>query len=88
MRNLHIENSFNVWNPIKMRQIIDEEVKSVATHHLETAEQYLHRSYVSLYIEWWLHNIGYYLTKPLCFISKFNWYNTRCKDVDLEEHKL
>jgi hypothetical protein len=39
------------------------------------------RSYTSMYIEWYLHNIGYYITLP------FPWWdniNARCKDVDLE----
>ena len=43
------------------------------------------RSIKSMYIEWWLHNIGYYLTKPLCKFDYFKKINLRCKDVDLEE---
>lgn len=82
MRNLHIENSYKIWSINKMKSMISSMVCPV------DPEVYLNRTFKSMYIEWWLHNIGYYLTKPLCFISKFNWYNTRCKDVDLEEHKL
>ena len=47
------------------------------------ANEVLHRSYLSMYIEWWLHNIGYYLTRN---IAIFDVINLRCKDVDLEAH--
>lgn len=47
----------------------------------------LNRSMTSLIIEWWLHNIGYYLTKPLCAIPYFKALNKRFKDVDLEERR-
>lgn len=34
----------------------------------------------ALVIEWWIHNVGYYLTKPFPFMKKLN---ARFKDVDL-----
>ena len=40
----------------------------------------LNRTYFSMYVEWWLHNIGYYITKPFSFLEEIN---LRCKDVDL-----
>ena len=52
---------------------------------LYDAEEYLNRSYLSMYIEWWLHNIGYYITKPLADISKIKELNERFKHVDLGE---
>ena len=52
---------------------------------LYDAEGYLGRSYWTMYIEWWLHNIGYYITKPLADISKIKELNERFKHVDLEE---
>ena len=45
----------------------------------------LNRTYFDMYIEWILHNIGYYVTKPLCSFKYFKSINLRCKDVDLEE---
>lgn len=48
-------------------------------------ETMLNRSFRSMYIEWWLHNIGYYVTKPFCFNKSINTINIRCRDVDLEE---
>lgn len=47
----------------------------------------LGRSYSSMVIEWWLHNIGYYLTKPFCSNVKIEAINLRCRDVDLNEYR-
>lgn len=40
-----------------------------------------------MYVEWWLHNVGYYVTKPFCCNQKVAKLNKRFKDVDLEEIK-
>ena len=47
-------------------------------------ERLLSRTYRSMYIEWWLHNVGYYVSLP--WKNGF-WrnINKRCRDVDLEE---
>lgn len=37
-----------------------------------------------LIIEWWLHNIGYYLTLPFIKCAAMKALNERFKDVDLE----
>lgn len=84
MRNLHFDDSYNIWLPSVMRTMIEE--KTAQFTDTEDPEMFLHRSFKSLYIEWWLHNIGYYLTK---FI-KSDWavsINIRCRSVDLEEWK-
>lgn len=83
MKNLHIENSYKIWSKSKMRALIEE--KCLAEYETTKAEIILKRSYSSLYIEWWLHNIGYYLTKPFCFNTKILALNLRFKDVDLDE---
>ena len=46
---------------------------------------YLNRSWISLYVEWYLHNIGYYITLPFIKIPFINFLNLRFKDVDLNE---
>lgn len=46
----------------------------------------LNRTYRGMYIEWYLHNIGYYLTLPLIKNELIKKLNLRFKDVDLEEH--
>lgn len=45
----------------------------------------LNRTYQSMYVEWWLHNIGYYITKPFCFIELIRKINVRFRDVDINE---
>ena len=77
MKNIHINNSYNIWSIYKMKQIILQYHSSPLT--------YLNRSWISLYIEWYLHNIGYYITFPLKFIPFFRHINLRFKDVDLNE---
>ena len=48
----------------------------------------MNRTFPGMYIEWWLHNLGYYITLPFTKLSKkIKWYNTRLRDVDLESHK-
>jgi hypothetical protein len=83
MKNLHIIDSYNVWSKKKMRALIVE--KCQATYGTADAEAILNRTYCSLYIEWWLHNIGYYLTLPFCINKKILALNLRFKDVDLNE---
>ena len=83
MKNLHIENSYSTWSFTKMRTFIDD--KCEECYNSSDISITLNRSYFSLYFEWWLHNIGYYLTLPFCFIKKIKALNARFKDVDLEE---
>lgn len=75
MKNIQIKNSYKIWDIRTMKIILDS----------KNATVFLNRSYKSLIIEWWLHNIAYYLTKPLCSIEFFKKLNYRAKHVDLEE---
>lgn len=84
MKNLHIENSYNIWSIKKMRKKIDE-VALKEYGDFKSMEGLLGRTYISMYLEWWAHNIGYYVTKPFCRIESLHKINLRCKDVDLEE---
>jgi hypothetical protein len=54
-------------------------------YHSSLPEIQLNRNYLSMYLEWWGHNICYYITKPFCFINFVNELNLRFKDVDLNE---
>lgn len=80
MNNLHIENSYNIWTCREM----DLSIYNTCFRNYSTYEvtKVLNRPYFTLYIEWWLHNIGYYLTKPF---NSLNHLNLRFKDVDLNE---
>lgn len=81
--SIRIEDSYLIWSPEDMKLII--QAKSYIKYGNNDAGYVLHRDYKSMYVEWWFHNIGYYVTKPFCFIEYFNKINLRCKDVDLEE---
>ncbi len=83
MKNIHIENSYKVWSPVKMKKLIRRECLRV--YETIAAQIMLNRSYGSMVVEWWLHNIGYYLTKPFKGLAGIN---ERCKHVDLEEWTL
>ena len=49
------------------------------------ADKILNRSYKGMYIEWYLHNIGYYITLPFVNNEYIKSLNNRFKDLDLEE---
>ena len=83
MKNIHISDSYNIWTPSNMRLKLNKE--SFRQFNSYYPEVVLNRTYCSMYIEWWLHNIGYYITKPFCFMKLVCKINLRCKDVDLEE---
>lgn len=83
MKNIHVDNSYNIWKPSKMKDIIDKKCYEQYNSYFPEVE--LNRDYDSMYVEWWMHNIGYYVTKPFCFIEPIKKINLRCKDVDIEE---
>lgn len=67
-----------------MRYFIDKEAQRCFKSKDST--KILNRSYSSMYIEWWLHNIGYYATVWLADENDFFFdLNMRFRDVDLEE---
>ena len=80
--NIHIENSYLIWNVYTMKNEIQEHC--LYKYDTIAANKVLSRSYISMYIEWWLHNIGYYITKPF---EIFSYQNLRCKDVDIQGRK-
>lgn len=83
MKNIHIDNSYNIWNKNKMKNIIVDKMKE---SNLEVdPNKSMNRTYNSMYVEWALHNIGYYVTKPFTKNEKMKHINERCKHVDLEE---
>jgi hypothetical protein len=83
-RNIHIKNSYNIWSTKIMWSIITKQ--SWFKYQDVKADRVLNRSFKGMYIEWYLHNIGYYLTLPFIKIPKILKLNQRFKHVDLEEH--
>lgn len=85
MKNIHIENSYKDWHPEMMWcKIVVECYNTYDSIH---ADQILNRSYIGMYFEWYLHNVGYYLTLPFIKNYRVKSLNERFKHVDLEEHK-
>lgn len=83
MRNIQIKDSYKIWDADEMKDIIDQ--KCLDQYHSYFPQMVLNRDYDSMCVEWWLHNIGYYITKPFCNIEFFKNINIRCKDVDISE---
>lgn len=82
MNNLHIVDSYKIWTVKRMTTTIFS--VCMGAYGTYDAETTLNRPWWTLYVEWWLHNIGYYLTKPFIRMEKLN---LRFKDVDLNEWK-
>ena len=84
MKNLHIQNSYKIWNIDDMYDNI--QYASFIRYEDSDASDVLNRTYRGMYIEWYLHNIGYYLTIPFIKKESIKKLNLRFKDIDLEEH--
>lgn len=84
MKNIHIENSYTVWSIKTMNEKIYREFNH--KYNEIDVEHYMNRTYNGMYIEWYLHNIGYWITLPFIKNEKINALNKRFKHVDLEEH--
>lgn len=84
MKNLHIENSYSTWSIPCMLYAITLEAN--LTYDSIEPEKLLNRSLTGMYIEWYLHNIGYLLTLPFIKNTKIARLNERFKHLDLEEH--
>lgn len=77
-KHIQIKDSYKIWKPKTMiRTIIQTLVE------MNDLDLVMSLKYELILIEWWIHNIGYYLTKPLVFIPFFKSLNLRFKDVDL-----
>ena len=69
-KHIQIRWSYDVWSPARMR-------KYIIAHGGNGKHIFL------LVIEWWLHNIGYYLTAPFVTNETINSLNERFMHVDL-----
>ena len=83
MKNLHIPYSYNIWSINKMKTEIEKTLEK--NYKSKDTKTVLNRSMPTMYVEWWLHNILYYLTKPFTEVPYLQKINLRCRDVDLEE---
>lgn len=85
MKNLHIKDSYDVWSTNRMHNIIRNECKKQFGYPFP--DIILNRKYITMYVEWYLHNVGYYATLPFTFIKYIKELNLRFKSVDLQEYK-
>ena len=46
-------------------------------------KQLMNDDSILLIIEWWIHNVGYYITLPFIHIEQVRKLNERFKHVDL-----
>jgi hypothetical protein len=69
---IQLQNSYVVWRPSTMEKAL---VYLLGMKPL---------NFKALVIEWWLHNIAYYLTLPFIFVPFMKKLNERAKHVDLE----
>lgn len=69
-KHVQIKDSYNTWKPSDMKNEIEESASG--------------KTGFLLVVEWWLHNIVYWLTKPFRMNDTVKKINDRCKDVDLE----
>ena len=77
-QHIQIKDSYKIWKPFKMECLI-----FCKLYHIVANINFTITNYNSLFVEWWIHNIGYYLTKPFTFIPWVKALNLRFKDVDL-----
>ena len=71
-QHIQIKYCYKIWDPAVMEIMI-----WVRCH------PYKAKNYAPYIIEWWLHNIGYYLTLPYIDAPKIKALNDRFKHVDL-----
>lgn len=72
-KHIQIKDSYNVWKQRTMWYLIFDAIGQIVNI----------KHFTAIRIEWWLHNIAYYLTKPFIFIPAMKKLNLRAKDVDL-----
>ena len=85
MKAVQIKDSYQYWDVLTMQILAT--IACLEQYGSRDVTAVLNRSWESIYIEWWLHNVGYYLTLPFIKHETINTLNKRFKDVDLEEWK-
>lgn len=83
-KKIHIENSYNIWSTSIMWGKITAE--SWCKYQDMQADRVLNRSYRGMYIKWYLHNIGYWITLPFAKNTTMKSINEKYKHIDFEEH--
>ena len=82
MKTIKIKNSYQMWNPRIMKSLIM--LACLRKYGVVNANKILNRTYLFMCVEWYLHNVGYYVTLPFVGNNQMYFLNERFKDVDLE----
>jgi hypothetical protein len=61
-------------------------MKNILESHTTNPKNELNRTYIGMIAEWYIHNIGYYLTLPFCANKSIATLNERFKHTNLEAH--
>lgn len=77
-KHIQIKDSYKVWSTGEMVRLI-----YLADPYYGCPDYYKFNTAL-VAIEWWLHNIAYWLTLPFIFIPWVKKLNERAKHVDLE----
>ena len=76
-KHIKIKDSYVTWKPATIIKTIYNEAGQALD------DEWMDNHLELLIIEWWLHNIGYWITKPFTFIPAIKRLSLRFKDVDL-----
>lgn len=79
-KHVQIKDSYKIWRPCAMSYLI---VGALIRRYTPWGWKADYKGFKLLFIEWWLHNIGYWITKPFIFIPAIKRLNLRFRDVDL-----
>lgn len=82
-KSIRLEDSYTVWSKLVMTSWIMEETTD--KYNCPFSSDVLRRSWRSMYKEWYLHNIGYWITLPFTKIGLFEDTNEKCKNLVLKE---
>lgn len=74
-KHIQIKYGYRIWRPATMRKIIKIQAFHKGIYDVVVTD--------ALLIEWWLHNIGYFVTLPFIKKPKIKALNERFKHVDL-----
>jgi hypothetical protein len=72
-KHIQIKDSYKIWKQRDMWRLIFEAFGQIVNV----------KHFTAIKIEWWLHNIGYWLTRPFISIGWVKKLNERFKHVDL-----
>ena len=84
MKHIQIKDGSKIWRPSEMKAALQD--ACAEKYDNPFPEVVLNTPYSMLYLEWWLHNIGYCLTRGADSAMWIRVCN-RCRDIDFVERR-